>query len=377
MQFRLPWIQSRRRLIIAAIADGIIFVSLYYTLFQAQFDRSPGFSLRLALLLTLWMLSSYVFGRFTSGDVRFQRGVGRSLISQVNSTVLAITVTLGITILDLWIFKRHSIEPTFRNFLIQFLGCLAILSSSFQFSLDRFLFSKNSAKNNTWYFLGSSVTFKQLCESLHWSRLPVRLVRIYPEQLKYSDFTQIVVDEINDQTNEVLGDLLQLKKNGTNIINRLDWCEEVLQRFPSIFLDVTDILRGNFSVPFGTFQSRIKRIGDIMLATTLLLSTSPLLLIAGLLIKLYDGGPIFYSQIRTGLANRPFKIWKLRTMRINAELNGAQWSVRSDKRITKIGKFLRRIRIDELPQLVCVINGKMSLIGPRPERPEFDQKLKI
>ena len=111
------------------------------------------------------------------------------------------------------------------------------------------------------------------------------------------------------------------------------------------------------------------------MASMLLLATTPLLLISGVLIKLCDGGPIFYSQIRTGLANQPFKIWKLRTMRIDAELDGAQWSIRSDTRITNVGKLLEESGSPNSPQLISVINGTMSLIGPRPERPEFDEDL--
>jgi len=90
---------------------------------------------------------------------------------------------------------------------------------------------------------------------------------------------------------------------------------------------------------------------------------------------LEDGGPIFYSQIRNGLGGFPYTIHKLRSMRIDAEQSGAQWVKRSDSRITKVGSFLRRTRLDELPQLWCVFAGSMSLIGPRPERPEFDQEL--
>tara|TARA_Y100000813_G_C24130932_1_gene337484 strand:+ start:80 stop:583 length:504 start_codon:yes stop_codon:yes gene_type:complete len=89
-----------------------------------------------------------------------------------------------------------------------------------------------------------------------------------------------------------------------------------------------------------------------------------------------DGGPIFYSQIRNGFEGSQFKIIKLRTMITNAEKNGAQWAEKSDDRITKIGFILRKLRIDELPQLVLVLSGSMSLIGPRPERPKIDEMLR-
>ena len=100
-----------------------------------------------------------------------------------------------------------------------------------------------------------------------------------------------------------------------------------------------------------------------------------MLIISGMLIKIQDGGPILYSQIRTGFGGVPYTIYKLRTMRVDSEIDGAQWVKRRDNRITRIGSILRRTRLDELPQLWCVFTGSMSLIGPRPERPEFDQEL--
>ena len=102
---------------------------------------------------------------------------------------------------------------------------------------------------------------------------------------------------------------------------------------------------------------------------------SPILVISALMIKLEDGGPILYSQVRTGLEGVPYTIYKLRSMRVDAERDGAEWVKRADSRIAKIGPLLRRTRLDELPQLWCVFTGSMSLIGPRPERPEFDQQL--
>jgi lipopolysaccharide/colanic/teichoic acid biosynthesis glycosyltransferase len=95
------------------------------------------------------------------------------------------------------------------------------------------------------------------------------------------------------------------------------------------------------------------------------------------MIRLEDGGPIFYGQQRTGLYGDSIKVWKLRTMGINAEASGAQWSRRDDPRVTRIGSLLRQTRIDELPQLVAVLRGEMSLIGPRPERPEIESGLEL
>jgi len=119
------------------------------------------------------------------------------------------------------------------------------------------------------------------------------------------------------------------------------------------------------------FYLRFKRLTDIGLVLIVGLLSSPLLLFAMIMIKLEDGGPAFYWQIRTGLRGHPYRIWKLRSMRQDAEASGAVWASRSDTRVTLIGRIIRRTRVDELPQLWNVLMGQMSFIGPRPERPEF------
>jgi lipopolysaccharide/colanic/teichoic acid biosynthesis glycosyltransferase len=100
-----------------------------------------------------------------------------------------------------------------------------------------------------------------------------------------------------------------------------------------------------------------------------------LLLLAAALVRLQDGGPILYRQRRTGLFGQPFKVLKIRTMVPDAEEGMAQWAQVSDQRITPVGLWLRRTRLDELPQLLNVLRGEMSLIGPRPERPELEVDL--
>ena len=114
---------------------------------------------------------------------------------------------------------------------------------------------------------------------------------------------------------------------------------------------------------------------DLLFSIFLLILATPILVIASILIYLEDNGPIFYSQKRTGFGGNIFVLYKLRSMKINAEKDGIKWSYKNDNRITKIGYWLRKTRLDELPQLLSVIKGDMSLIGPRPERPEFDEIL--
>jgi len=121
----------------------------------------------------------------------------------------------------------------------------------------------------------------------------------------------------------------------------------------------------------------IKRLVDIILSLILIVVTSPIMLITAVIIKLYDRGPVFYKQIRCTKNSKQFKIIKFRSMIVNAESKGvAVLAKENDPRITPVGSFIRKCRIDELPQLFNVLKGDMSFVGPRPERPEFIEKFK-
>lgn len=134
------------------------------------------------------------------------------------------------------------------------------------------------------------------------------------------------------------------------------------------------IFGGGFDQSLG--RDVIKRIFDILVSLALLLITLPILLLAALAIVLESGAPVFYSQMRIGQGGRLFKITKLRSMRQDAEADGkARWASTNDQRITRVGGFLRKTRIDELPQIWAVLKGDMSFVGPRPERPEFVKTL--
>ena len=150
-----------------------------------------------------------------------------------------------------------------------------------------------------------------------------------------------------------------------------------MQRIPLTFLSSDDLIN-LFSNVYNekSFQVRLKRIADIALSILIIFFSFPFIVIFSILIYFEDFGPVLYFQKRVGKNGETFTICKLRTMKTNAESKGVQWSRKGDKRVTNIRKFLRSTRIDELPQLFSVLIGDMSLIGPRPERPEIDLKLK-
>jgi lipopolysaccharide/colanic/teichoic acid biosynthesis glycosyltransferase len=119
-----------------------------------------------------------------------------------------------------------------------------------------------------------------------------------------------------------------------------------------------------------------KRASDIALAGLLLIPAVPVMALAGLAVWVSSPGPVIYSQVRTGRNRVPFTMYKLRSMTHNCEAKtGATWSTKNDNRVTLVGKLLRKTHIDELPQLWNILRGEMSLVGPRPERPELIEKL--
>ena len=124
------------------------------------------------------------------------------------------------------------------------------------------------------------------------------------------------------------------------------------------------------------FYEIIKRLMDIIISSILLIVSIPFLPFIYLIIRLTSRGPGFFMQQRTGKNGKKFMAVKFRTMYQNAEVNGPQWAQVNDPRVTKLGKWLRKSRIDEIPQLINVLRGEMSFIGPRPERPEFIERLK-
>lgn len=131
--------------------------------------------------------------------------------------------------------------------------------------------------------------------------------------------------------------------------------------------DIADssFIRGGFC------SGACKRVIDVCASLALLVGLAPLLLLVAIVVKIDSPGPVFYRQRRVGLGGRVFKVYKFRSMRADAEKDGARWAARNDERVTAVGRLIRKTRIDEIPQAINVLKGEMSFVGPRPERPEF------
>ncbi len=170
--------------------------------------------------------------------------------------------------------------------------------------------------------------------------------------------------------------LLQAKLHGRMIVDVRSFCEHMVNRLPVSQISTEWLLtEDGFSHNTRGSLRRLKRASDLAAALVLLIPAFPVLALACAAVRLESRGPVIYTQRRVGLFDREFTVYKLRSMCTDAEQNGAVWAARNDPRVTRVGRFLRKTRIDELPQLWNVLRGDMSLIGPRPERPEFVARL--
>ncbi|MBA4748597.1 MAG: TIGR03013 family PEP-CTERM/XrtA system glycosyltransferase [Sphingopyxis sp.] len=169
-----------------------------------------------------------------------------------------------------------------------------------------------------------------------------------------------------------LSDLLRIKTTGVHVNDMASFLERETGRVDLATTNPSVLI---FSDGFSAGQrvARVsKRVFDIVASLTVLILSLPLVIIAAIAIKLDSRGPVLYRQPRVGLYGEPYDIWKLRSMRTDAEAAGqAVWAQANDPRITRVGRIIRKLRIDELPQCWCVLKGAMSFVGPRPERPSF------
>jgi exopolysaccharide biosynthesis polyprenyl glycosylphosphotransferase len=170
--------------------------------------------------------------------------------------------------------------------------------------------------------------------------------------------------------------LMNWRLSGTPVYSLADFYEIFGQRLPSAILkDSWLTITQELQLGIGQMSGKLKRLMDILAVIILGFLLWPLMLLTIVAIRANSPGPVLYSQVRTGWNGTLFKVYKFRSMYQDAEALGAQWAEARDPRITAVGHWLRVMRIDELPQLWNVLRGEMSLIGPRPERPEFDVKL--
>jgi sugar transferase (PEP-CTERM system associated) len=187
--------------------------------------------------------------------------------------------------------------------------------------------------------------------------------------------TRVVVGMAERRNRLPVQDLLEVRFGGVIVEDAADTYEVALHRVCSSKIQPSQLI---FSSMLGPRRNAIaiQIFYSLVVSLVALVLTSPLLLLTALLVKFTSKGPMLYRQRRVGLSGRLFTVYKFRSMYVDAEAStGAVWAVKDDPRITPVGKWLRKLRLDELPQLWNVVRGDMSIVGPRPERPEFVELL--
>jgi sugar transferase (PEP-CTERM system associated) len=201
--------------------------------------------------------------------------------------------------------------------------------------------------------------------------VPVIPAATLPQRAREAGIKQILVATADLGASMPVDELLRCKAEGFPVEDGHTFYERLLGRI------LTDRLRPEWLIFSDGFvrsaRARVaKRMVDLVAAIGLLVATLPLCLLVALAIKLEDGGPGLFGQVRVGLKGTLFKLWKFRSMRVDAEAQtGATWADANDPRVTWVGRWIRDLRIDEIPQAWNVLRGDMSFVGPRPERPEF------
>ena len=363
---------SLRFKLFTLLTDAIVFLLLSLAVFTFRMESpgsilmsSPGFWFVLAILLTF----QYVMGNYDLNSEKW-----RSLFLRI---FLSLLVSFSVVIVFNYLLGKDRSGLFGRGILLSTIFLFGIYSVIFRFIIWKSFSRQLAAKE--WTFIISETTQPALTLALEKNRFQgqVRMLGLQDE-FKVNRQNQIVIGVPSSLwTAKMSEKLIEARLLGQKIMDLSSFYEQVWKQVAVNFLGPEwFVLENGFKLLQNPWQLRMKRLGDLVLSFILLILVWPILLLTAIAIKLDSAGDIFYRQIRTGHSGKPFQIIKFRSMRSDAEKSGqAVWAEKNDQRITKIGKLLRLTRIDELPQIWNVFKGEMSFIGPRPERPEFNEQL--
>ena len=283
-------------------------------------------------------------------------------LSTLRSTVLSMIVS----VIFIYLFPLEGREITPKTNLV----LIALISLPTLYLWRKFFFvffSKDQRLRET-VLIGSQETLNIVLEEIE--RKPHLGYKIIGTNSAIPPETKLIAIERNFADQAVYHKIFNLLGSGIEVMDLASFAEKISGKIPIKAID-----ESWFIEYCGHQESRsydvLKVMIDKTVAIMLLILLIPVAAILLPFLLVFHGRPLFFKQMRTGQNNRPFKLYKLRSMVVDAEKHGAQWAKPGDARVTKIGKFLRKTRLDELPQLINIIRGEMSLVGPRPERPEI------
>lgn len=367
-----PFIKFLRGLFIifSEFFASYLFIYLYIDVFGLD-DSEKITNLSLTLFLIFWLFLSYIRGRYTLPiKVNLTKDIFKEIKEIIFISSILTIISFSLKILN-WnnYFNSNNLPLILLIIiscsLIDKLVCIKFFDHNFQKQRENILIFGNEQDLQN---IRNAIIDLNYQKKINFTLIEdYQLFRYLPDQVLISNNYKF--------SNLYKNQLETFQRNNIQILTITKWFEQEFNFIPVEFLDLSNFINSTNFSNSREFELRIKRIGDIFFSLILFLFAIPLLITAGIFILIKDKGPLLYKQNREGIFRKKINITKLRTMVPNAEKNGVQWSVNNDKRITSVGKILRKWRIDELPQLLSVLKGDMSLIGPRPEREEFNNIL--
>ena len=375
MVWRAPWVRSRLRLAAFAGWDALCITAIYSGLYRIRIDRldvvtggSIGFTV-------LWSFFSYILGRYSSRSGESKDIYRHAAADLVTTLVLGSVIGMAF-IAHAWLLGIDDAGTRYRGFLGPLVVLIAMVSTS-----SNTVARISERRHVSWTVILKDEEMSCVQKALNQLEpgLDVNLCngrQFLKVQSREIEPTELVLSPNALESKELGERLVEYKSRGRRIRELGDWLESQLHFVPPELVNDQWLLTSSgFMIQPGRNSWRVKRLGDILGAAVVLVVSLPLIVLFATLVYIEDGGPVFYRQTRTGLFGKQFTLWKIRSMRLGSEKDGAVWSNKGDKRITNVGKVIRRFRIDELPQLVSVITGELSLVGPRPERPELEKMI--
>ena len=383
MSFGIPWIISRRRVLIGSLLDCFINIFIYNYVFNKEIGSYPSQIVSIGLGLS-WIIISYVLGRYIKISnitlISFAKAALKITFMLIFCNLIYLVINWFVPLTFYWDTSEFSnyLSRELSNLFIRVSTYIALLSLFVQYFFSIITYTIYNQKKE-WIFYGTKEKYNEVIKEIEETKKDLVLSwhsnQDNLEGINLQNTKGIIIGNLNDINKSNLDTIFKLKLKGIEFEGLLSWFEKEFHRIPTNIIENKYQLIEKLKSIEDSYQLRTKRICDLLVSTFLVIITAPFFVIISILILAEDNGPIFYTQTRTGRNGDPFKIIKFRSMKIDAEKYGVQWSKKRDPRITCIGKIIRALRLDELPQLFCVIKGTMSLIGPRPERPEIENEL--
>ncbi len=322
-----------------------------------------------SVIFVLWILIFYIIGLYEIGSLK-------NTINFIKKLSTALIISAVTTIFFFYFITYYNIAPKTNLFI--FLSLLFLLEYGWRANYNNFL--TKGAPTTKVLIIGSGQTIQQLAVSVHNNpQLGYELFFLEnPEDISQTIISKridlVVVPTHVKKEAKVAQVIYKNLVTGTNIIDLSSFYEMVFNKVPITELEEFWFLENliNRQNIYDFFRISL----EILLALILAIVLFPLAIIISALIKLTSRGPVIFKQTRVGELGKNFTLYKFRSMKKNAEVQGAQWAKTNDPRVTFLGKILRFSHLDEMPQLINIIKGNLSFVGPRPERPEFTEDLK-